>query len=70
MNNYTEHTWALVAINKVTRDLMQTYVKYPPRKLQSEGYAGPLTLTQYERFKFMRDELEKDGFSLTVPTGN
>ena len=49
---------------------MKTYVKYPPRKLQSEGYAGPLTLTQYERFKFMRDELEKDGFSLTLPNGN
>ena len=70
MNNYTEHTWALVTINQVTKELMQTYVKYPPRKLQSEGYAGPLTLTQYERFKFMRDELEKDGFSLTMPNGN
>jgi arylsulfatase len=70
MNNYTEHTWALVTINQVTKDLMKTYIKYPPRKLQSEGYAGPLTLTQYERFKFMRDELEKDGFSLTMPNGN
>ena len=70
MNNFTEHTWALVTINQVTKDLMKTYVKYPPRKLQSEGYAGPLTLTQYERFKFMRDELEKNGFSLTMPNGN
>ena len=70
MNNFTEHTWTLVTINKVTQDLMKTYVKYPPRKLQSEGYAGPLTLTQYERFKFMRDELEKNGFSLTMPNGN
>jgi arylsulfatase A-like enzyme len=70
MNNYTEHTWALVTINQVTKDLMKTYIKYPPRKLQSEGYAGPLTITQYQRFKFMRDELEKDGFSLSIPTGN
>jgi len=70
MNNFTEHTWALVTINQVTKDLMKTYIKYPPRKLQSEGYSGPLTLTQYERFKFLRDELEKDGFNLTIPTGN
>ena len=70
MNNFTEHTWALVTISQVTKDLMKTYIKYPPRKLQSEGYSGPLTLTQYERFKFLRDELEKDGFNLTIPTGN
>ena len=36
MNNYTEHTWTLVTFNQAVRDLMKTYVKYPPRKLQSE----------------------------------
>ena len=30
---------------------MKTYVKYPPRKLQSEAYTGPITLTQYQRFQ-------------------
>jgi arylsulfatase A-like enzyme len=70
MNNYTEHTWALVTINEVTKELMKTYVKYPPRKQQSETYNGPVTLQQYERFQFMRDELQKEGFSLTLPTGN
>ena len=70
MNNYTEHTWTLVTINAVTKELMQTYVKYPPRKMQGEGYAGPLTLTQYERFQFLRDQLQKEGFTMTLPTGN
>ena len=70
MNNYTEHTWVLVAINAAVKELMQTYVKYPPRKLQSEGYSGPITLTQYERFQFLRDELAKEGFQIPLPTGN
>ena len=41
MNNYTERTWTLVTINQAIADLMKTYVKYPPRKLQSDGYDGP-----------------------------
>jgi hypothetical protein len=47
---------------------MKTYVKYPPRKLQSESYSGPITLTQYERFQYVRDMLQKEGFSVPVPT--
>ncbi|VVD72236.1 arylsulfatase [Pandoraea aquatica] len=70
MNNYTEHTWTLPTFNVAVRDLMQTYVKYPPRKLQSEGYAGPITLTEYQRFKYIRDELQQNGFSIPLPSGN
>ena len=47
MNNYTEHTWVLVTINEAIKELMKTYVKYPPRKLQSEVYTGPITITEY-----------------------
>jgi arylsulfatase len=70
MNNYTERTWTLVTINQAIRDLMQTYVEYPPRKLQGEGYSGPITLTQYQRLQFVREALQKEGFNLTLPTGN
>ena len=70
MNNYTERTWTLVTISEAIKNLMKTYVKYPPRKLQSESYTGPLTITQYQRFQYIRDQLEKDGFSLSLPTGN
>ena len=70
MNNYTEHTWMLVAINKEIQDLMKTYVQYPPRKLQSEAYTGPITLPQYQRFQYVRDMLQKDGISLPMPSGN
>ena len=70
MNNFTESTWALVPVNEATQKLMKSYVEYPPRKLQSEAYSGPITLTQYQRFKWVREQLEKDGISLPMPTGN
>ena len=44
MNNYTERTWTMVTISEAIKELMKTYVQYPPRKLQSEGYTGPVTL--------------------------
>ena len=70
MNNYTEHTWTMVVFNDAISALMKTYVKYPPRKLQSEGYSGPITLTQYERLKYVRENLEKNGVNLPLPSGN
>ncbi|HRE87379.1 MAG TPA: arylsulfatase [Accumulibacter sp.] len=70
MNNYTERTWTLVTINEEVRKLMKTYVQYPPRKLQSEVYTGPITLSNYQRFQWVRDQLQKEGFNLTLPTGN
>jgi arylsulfatase len=70
MNNYTEHTWTLVTISDAIKDLMKTYVKYPPRKLQSEGYTGPITITNYEKFQWIRERLEKEGINLPMPTGN
>jgi arylsulfatase A-like enzyme len=70
MNNYTERTWTLVTINEAVREKMKTYVKYPPRKLQSEVYTGPITLTSYQRFQWVREQLEKEGISLPLPTGN
>jgi arylsulfatase A-like enzyme len=70
MNNYTERTWTLVTINAAVQELMKTYVKYPPRKLQSEVYTGPITITRYQRFQWVREQLAKEGFELPLPTGN
>jgi arylsulfatase len=70
MNNYTEHTWTIIPINEAIKELMQTYLKYPPRKLQSEGYSGPITITQYQRFQSLREQLAKEGFNIGLPTGN
>jgi arylsulfatase len=70
MNNYTERTWTMVTISQAVQEKMKTYVKYPPRKLQSETYTGPITLSAYQRFKWVREQLEKDGVKIPLPTGN
>jgi arylsulfatase len=70
MNNYTERTWTLVTISEEIKKLMKTYVQYPPRKLQSESYAGPVTLTNYQRFQWIREQLEKEGVAIPLPSGN
>ena len=70
MNNFTERTWTMVTISEAIKDLMKTYVKYPPRKLQSMSYTGPVTLSDYQRLQFVRDALSKEGITIPMPTGN
>lgn len=70
MNNFTERTWVMITISKAVEDKMKSYVKYPPRKLQSEVYTGPITITQYQRLQRVREQLQKEGFNLPLPTGN
>ena len=70
MNNYTEQSWNLLTIGGAIKDLMKTYVQYPPRKMQGEGYSGPITLQQYERFQYLRETLGKEGINIPMPTGN
>jgi arylsulfatase A-like enzyme len=70
MTTFTESTWAVVPANESVAKLMKSYVKYPPRKLQSETYTGPITISRYQRFESIRKELEKQGFSIGLPTGN
>jgi len=70
MNNYTERTWTMVTFTEAIKGLMKTYVQYPPRKLQSMTYTGPITISNYEKFQWVREQLKKEGFNLPLPTGN
>jgi arylsulfatase len=70
MNNFTERTWMGVVMQEELKKIMTTYLKYPPRKVQSYGYTGPITLSNYEKFQWVRDQLAKDGFTIAMPTGN
>ena len=49
---------------------MKTYVQYPPRKLQSASYTGPITLSNYQKFDWVREQLKKEGVNIPLPTGN
>ena len=70
MNNFTETTWMGVVMGQELDKVMKTFVDYPPRKLQSVGYTGPITISNYQKFEWVRDQLAKDGFELSLPTGN
>ena len=70
MTTFTESTWAVVPANESVSKLMKTYVEYPPRKLQSETYTGPITISKYQLFKSLQGQLAKEGFSIGLPTGN
>ena len=70
MNNYTERTWTMVPIGQELTELMKTYIKYPPRKLQSMGYDGPIEISKYQKFQYVREMLQKDGVNISLPTGN
>ena len=70
MNNFTERTWMGVVMEQELQRIMATYIKYPPRKVQSYGYTGPITLSGYQRFQWVREQLEKEGVHLALPTGN
>jgi arylsulfatase len=70
MNNYTEHTWVMVTVGDAIKELMKTYVQYPPRKLQSSSYDGPIEITKYEQFQWLRDQMAKEGVDIPIPTGN
>jgi hypothetical protein len=41
---------------------MESYVKYAPPKLQSMRYTGPITISNYQKFEWLRENLKKDGF--------
>jgi arylsulfatase len=70
MNNFTERTWMGVIMQEELKKIMTTYLKYPPRKVQGYGYTGPITLSNYEKFQWVREQLAKDGFTIAMPTGN
>jgi arylsulfatase A-like enzyme len=67
MNSFTENTWIAPIMGERVKGLMQSYIKYPPRKLQSESYSGPITITNFQKFEWLREQLKKEGFNLGLP---
>jgi len=70
MNGFTEHTWMAPVMGVELQRVMKTFLEYPPRKLQSETYTGPITITAFEKFSWLREQLKKEGVHVQMPTGN
>ena len=67
MNSYTENTWTAPIMGERVKGLMESYLKYPPRKVQSDAYSGPITITNFQKFEWLREQLKKDGVKLGLP---
>ena len=67
MNNFTERTWLGPVMGQQLEAVAKTFVKYPPRKLQSDGYDGPVTISNYQKFEWLRNQLKTEGVKITLP---
>lgn len=65
MTNFTEHTWLGPVMSQEIEKIGATYLKYPPRKLQSLGYTGPVTISAYQRFSHIREQLQSEGIKIS-----
>lgn len=70
MNSFTEKTWTLPIFNKATQELMETYFKYPPRPLQSEGYSGPMEINRFRTIQEAKKLMEEKGIKLPAELNN
>jgi len=70
MNNFAERTWMAVIMEQELKKIMATYTQYPPRPVQSFGYTGPITLSQYFKVQGVREMLQKEGVNISLPSGN
>ena len=69
MNNFTERTWLGPLMSEWLEKLGKTYLETPPRKMQSLGYTGPVTLSTYQRFAHVREQLQKEGIKISFGPG-
>ncbi len=55
MTNWTENTWVAAIDNAKMQEIIATYQKYPPRKMQSEIFDMPLTIDEFRKMKGFKD---------------
>jgi hypothetical protein len=46
---------------------MKSFLKYPPRKLQSEGYNGPIKISTYQNLMDLKQQLQNYKIDIGVP---
>ena len=69
MNNFTERTWLSPIISQGLETIGKTYIQYPPRKLQSYGYTGPITISGYQRFEHIQQQFKQEGIKISILPG-
>jgi hypothetical protein len=65
MTNFTEKTWTMIMFNHAVTKLMKSYEKYPPRKMQSDFYDGPMTIERFRKIEAIEAILKKKGIDIS-----
>lgn len=55
MTTWTEKTWVVPLAMQKMQEVMATYQKYPPRKMQSDLLEMPLTIDKFREMKGLKD---------------
>lgn len=64
MNSQTETTWAVPIMTQALQSVMESYVKYPPRPLQSESYSGPMTIARFRTIEQAKEYMRQKKIKL------
>lgn len=59
MNSQTETTWAAPIMTQQLQKIMQSFVDYPPRPVQSDTYAGPMSITRFRTIQEAKELLKQ-----------
>jgi len=63
MTTFTLKTWAVPSFVIEIKNLMKTYVDFSPRIKQGQSYAGPISLSKYERYTNIKEQPEHEEFN-------
>lgn len=61
MTSGRENTWSLPFFGRQLEQVAQSYQEYPPRPLQSDAYAGPMTISRFRAIERVREILQERG---------
>jgi len=58
MTSWTEKSWTMPIFDEVLKQSLDSYIKYPPRPVQSVSYTGPVRNSKFQRVEALRQRLE------------
>jgi len=64
MNSQTETTWAAPIMTQQLQKVMESFVKYPPRPVQSDSYAGPMSISRFRTIEQAKKLMEQKKIEL------
>ncbi len=64
MTTGRENTWAMPFFGEELASVLKSYEQYPPRKMQSETYSGPMTISRFRFIEQVAPQLKEQGITL------